>query len=151
MRFSIGVCILRLELGRNNERRQGQGKPHFRGQGRATSMPELPQDHVEDHRQVVSNIQRTLAGIFLAIDVFITNQIRLDRNNNDGGQTFMAQGTDGSARGALFKNFITLRPLEFHGGPIVSRADNWLSLVEKHLWTMGCTDAQKVQLGAFLL
>lgn len=58
-----------------------------------------------------------------AVNVFNTNPIRLDRNNNDRSQAFMAQGIDGSAGGALLKNFISLRTLELHGGLDVSRAE----------------------------
>ncbi|XP_052204027.1 uncharacterized protein LOC127809303 [Diospyros lotus] len=46
---------------------------------------------------------------------------------------------------------MALRPPEFTGGTDVAVAENWMLSIENHLRSMGCTDAQKVQLGTFLL
>ena len=48
---------------------------------------------------------RALAGILRVVNVLVTNQLRLDHNNNDEGKASMAQGTNGSAGGALLKEF----------------------------------------------
>ena len=52
--------------------------------------------------------------------------------------------------GQLLKNFMALRPPEFYGGIDVLAVENWMLLVEKHLRTMGCSDAQWVQFATFL-
>lgn len=66
-------------------------------------------------------------------------------------QEMEPQGTDENARSQLVRNFITLRPLEFHGGTDVLVAEDWMMSIEKHLRIMGGSNTQRVQLATFLL
>ncbi|XP_052189968.1 uncharacterized protein LOC127799783 [Diospyros lotus] len=84
------------------------------------------------------------------------NELGLDENNsgqtsNPMNQGMEPQGTDGYARSQLVRNFMTLRPPEFQGGTDALAAEDWMLSIEKHLQTIGCNDAQKVQLVTFLL
>ena len=72
------------------------------------------------------------------------NQLGQDHNNNNDGQV------DGDG-GVLLKNFITLQLPKFHRRLDVFEVENWLASMEKHLRTMGYTDAQNVHLSIFLL
>ena len=97
--FSVGVCILSLELCRIPEHAMRTWTTAYSRSRSGYLTPESHRDRSEDLWQDVSNMQGTLAGILWAVDVLVTNQIRLDRHNNDRGQAAMAQGTNGSARG----------------------------------------------------
>ena len=53
--------------------------------------------------------------------------------------------------GQLLNNFMALRPPEFYGGIDVLAVENSMLYVEKHLRTIGCSYAQRVQFATFLL
>lgn len=134
-----------------------RGRPRTRGRGRATPIPDAASEAVpeasegssSDLRQGMAAMHGTLAGILQAINRLADNQPR--QEHREAEEPIGVQGAGSSDGGQLLKNFMALRPPEFTGGTDVAVAENWMLSIEKHLRSMGCTDAQKVQLGTFLL
>ncbi|XP_052197315.1 uncharacterized protein LOC127804486 [Diospyros lotus] len=94
----------------------------------------------------------TLAGIFQAINWLANNQPGHEHREVEEPMVNLGvQGVGSSDGGQLLKNFMALRPLEFIGGIDIAAVENWMLSIEKHLRSMGCTEAQNVQMGTFLL
>ena len=137
-------------------RGRGRGRPPTRGRGQLIPPPEAPVDPRGEQQAGVPSMQETLAGLLRAVDVLAASQLRQERQQQEGNNIAQASqtgrpGTEDGAGGALLKNFMALRPPVFHGGADVTEAENWLLSTEKHLRSMGCIEAHKVQLGTFLL
>ncbi|XP_052210449.1 uncharacterized protein LOC127813488 [Diospyros lotus] len=128
-----------------------------------------PTDSVAELRQEVSELRGMMASMLRHFEEFIAHQGRAGQappvagnepvlQENVSGQTsnpvqqeVEPQGMDGNAGSQLVRNFMALRPSKFRGGNDVLVAEEWLMAIEKHLRTIGCTDAQKVQLATYLL
>ncbi|XP_052201754.1 uncharacterized protein LOC127807741 [Diospyros lotus] len=128
-----------------------RGRPSTRslGRGQPAPTPAPVSDTLGESngglRQEMDEVHEGLAGIQRTIEMLATNQVR-----NDQGQE-QVQGLESNAGGQLLKNFMALRPPEFYGGINVLAAKNWMLSVEKHLRTMGCSNAQRVQFATFIL
>ncbi|XP_052197351.1 uncharacterized protein LOC127804519 [Diospyros lotus] len=127
-----------------------------------------PTDSVAELRQEVSELRGTMASMLRHFEEFMAHQGRPGQappvagnepvlQENVSGQTsnpvqqeVEPQGMDGNAGNQLVRNFMALRPSEFRGGNDVLVTEEWLMAIEKHLRTIGCTDARKVQLATYL-
>ncbi|XP_052181900.1 uncharacterized protein LOC127794693 [Diospyros lotus] len=101
-----------------------------------TPPPALPTltDSVAELRQEVSELRGTMASMLRHFEDFMAHQGR-------PGQALPVAGNEP----VLQENAI-----KFRGRNDVLVAEEWLMAIEKHLRTIGCTDAQKVQLATYL-
>ena len=52
---------------------------------------------------------------------------------------------------AAVKEFLKLKPPTFQGGMDPIKANEWIAEIEKNFRLLRCTDAQKVEIGSYLL
>ncbi|XP_052177626.1 uncharacterized protein LOC127791686 [Diospyros lotus] len=136
----------------------------------APPLVPTPGESSTNMRQEMNELRGAVTGMMRHFEAFMANQRGQGQvpqeagaepnpnpNERDVGQTsnlvtqeVEAQGNDGNAGSQLLKNFMALRPPEFHGRTDVLAAESWMLSMEKHLRAMGCNDAQKVQLATFL-
>ncbi|XP_052177658.1 uncharacterized protein LOC127791720 [Diospyros lotus] len=108
-----------------------------------------------DLRQEVSELRGTMATMLRHFENFMAHQGRQEQappgrrnepvmNENVSGQTanpvsqeVEPQGMDDNTRSQLVRNFMTLRPSEFHRGTNALVAKEWMMVMEKHLRTIG--------------